>query len=265
MVGKKSVAKVKERELRRGTKTRPLLIESGKNRFVFKVFGKGTGFTQTDTRMLCNQSKQYHAALESTGLRVSKILGISPIEEFRQGRKTGKWLLATKEQFIGNGKDVLETISTCTRKKALALYKQILEQIFVVASYNSKPNALSKVLIDSVPKNWVENNNEKIVYIDFFTPKFIDRQGKLSPFIEGLHTRSRADLQFRYQNKGGIYSVALIYVIAERPSLKKEFESMTTNFLQEKGETKAFHLIENIISQKYKVKFIDKEVLEKIG
>lgn len=253
-----------KRVLRKGTKTEPIIVRKKNQRFVFKVFGRGTGFTHQQAKDLSQQVIKYHETLKSTGLRVSKILTVLPIQETNEGRHTGKWLLASKDQFIGRNQDVLQSMASGSEKTVKKLFGQLLEQLNLVTSYKSSPNKPSKILIDSVPKNWVERNDGKIVYVDFFTPKFVDSRGKLSPFYKSLHTRSRSHLQFRYQNKGGIYSVLLTYIVSERPSLKNYFEKTLVNFLKKQGETDAAKMVENTINNNYRVSFINPKITNKI-
>ncbi len=264
MIVKKSRYLLKKSLLRKGTKTAPILVKKENKRFVFKVFGRGVGFSQQEVKTLSRQVSEYHKVLKSTGLRVSNILGVSPIHEIVEKRSTGKWLLAAKEQFIGKGKDVLQTMNNCSESKAKNLFGQMLQQLNLVTSHNSAPNKPVQVLIDSVPKNWVEGKNGQIVYIDFFTPKFLDSKGKLSPFYKKLHTRSKSHLQFRYQNKGGIYSVLLTYLVAERPASRAYFERTLLNFLNKNKETSAAKKVEETIAVNYNVNFINPKVTKRI-
>jgi hypothetical protein len=261
---KKTRYKLEKGLLRKGTKTAPIIVTKNKQRFVFKVFGRGVGFSQSDARQLCKQTKDYHKLLQSTGLRLSKILTISPIAEYVEGRPTGKWILAAKEQIIENKHDALQTISICNERKARDLFRQMVSQLNLVTSYKSAPNKPVQVLMDSVPKNWVGGKDGKLVYIDFFTPKLMDSKGKLSPFFKSLHTRSRSSLQFRYQNKGGIYAVLLTYVVAERPSSKKYFEKTLLDFLNKTGETDAAKIVQDTIDKNYRVDFINPNISQKI-
>ena len=264
MIAKKSRYKLVKGLLRKGTKTAPILVSKEKQRFVFKVYGRGVAFSKQEAQRLCRQVKEYHQTLESTGLRVSKILAISPIQEIIEGRSTGKWLLASKEQAIGKGKDVLQTMANCSEKKARNLYQQILEQLNLVTSHKSSPNQPAQVLIDSVPKNWVEGKDGRIVQVDFFTPKFLDQQGRLNPFFKRLHTRNKSFLQFRYKNKGGVYAVLLTYIVAERPASREYFERTLIDFLKKRKETNAVKTIEDTIAKDYRVSFINQKTIEKI-
>lgn len=102
------------------------------------------------------------------------------------------------------------------------------------------------------------------MYVDFFTPKFLDKQGRLTPFFKSLHTRSKSFLQFRYKNKGGIYAVLLTFLVAERPASRAYFEKTLIEFLKKHGETLAVKTVENTIAKNYRVDFINPNITAKI-
>lgn len=259
-----SFYKLKKGKLRSGTKTSPTIVNKNRKKFLFKRFGIGSKFSKIQAQKLCRQIREYHELLENTGLKISKVITIMPIQKFINGRNTGYFIIGTKEEMIGRGKDVLEQIKTCDAKKAKDLYLQMLKQTGLVTAHKSKPNTPTKILFDSVPKNWVEGPNGKIVYVDFFVPKFLSPKGKLTPFYQSLHTKPREYLQYRYHDKGGIYAVLLTYVAAERPSLRKHFERATIDFLEKQGETKAANKIKELINNNYRVDFINQKIYSKI-
>jgi len=265
MIAKKSPYTLVKGLLRKGTKTAPILVKKGRERFIFKVFGRGAAFSHPEAKRLYKQMNEYHETLKSTGLSVSNIITVLPIQETIEGRRTGRWILGSKEQIIGKGKDVLHTITNCNETKARNLFGQMLEQTNLVTSHESAPNKPVKVLMDSVPKNWVEGKDGRLVYVDFFVPKFLDKQGRLTPFFKSLHTRGKSQMQFRYKNKGGIYAVLLTYTVAERPAMRAFFERTLLDFLKKHGETDAAKLVEDTIAKNYRVNFINQKITNKIS
>jgi len=254
LVGKKAVLKRKG-FLPEGRHSSPRVVNIGGKMFVFKRSSFENPLTLSQAKVMSSSVEKYQAQLKQAGIRVSKVFMIHPVSS---AAKKGRYLVASLEEYKGK-LNAAQLIKTASREKAISAFGAIFEE--VLKSFKAKGATKTNVgvLIDSKPKNYVIDSTGAATYIDFYTPKLLNREGKLTPFFKQLHKRPLAELQEMFQSKLGVVQSMLCYSIAERPELRRKFETIVLRRLRETEPVE-------LISKNYRINnLVRKEVLEKIA
>ncbi len=254
LIGKRIRAE-KQIKLPSGRHTTPKVYSIGRRKFVLKTSSKGRGLTLAQARELAEGVKEYNSLLKSAGVRVSEVEIARAMPE-KLG--SNNYYVSSLERFI-NRRNISEIIATSSPKKAVLVFRQLAEEIHKTITTNQISRNKSGILIDSKPKNYVVGRDGKIYYIDFYTPKLLDKSGKLCPYFKQLHSRSREELQTRFQDKRALFQILLAHTVAQRPKLRRLFEKELLDLLNQKGETRLVSYLEGVIKRDYRVTKLVKE------
>jgi serine/threonine protein kinase len=241
----------------------PLLIRAGENKFVFKKSSLGKGLTLRQARTMVSAVKRYHNQLTKAGINVSEVNMIRPMPD--PARK-GKYFVASLEQYMGR-RNASDMIRSLPAEKAEDVYRKVLTEVTKALAFPSKKGeGFAGLLIDSKPKNYVLSADGRVSLVDFYTPKLLDAKGRLYPYFPNLHpTRNLTELQTRFEEKNAIVHILLAHAIADRPELRKQFETITLQHLRKAGQASvANYLAEAMRTDYIRPDIIKQETIQKI-
>jgi hypothetical protein len=247
----------------------PIVLSNGENRFVLKKSSVGKDLTIEEANLLVLAVEKYHSKLQLSGLTIPKL---HFVRKKLDKRSNTSYFIESLHEFVGKH-NALDQIIYSKDELALITYKKILFELYnsTKKCYNEL-EPLSSVLIDANPRNFVENKDGKMYFVDFYAPKLLDENGKIYPFIERLHNCKfennndpHFQVQMRCQDKRVLFQILLSETVAEKPVLKKELEEETLCFLLERNETELVNYLQEAIKSDYELNGVVKvEVLKKI-
>jgi hypothetical protein len=241
----------------------PSVVNISGRKFVFKRSSKGQALTLGEAKMMISAVKKYHALLKKAGVNISEIAMIAPVRDYSVNGRN--YFIGSLEQFIHKD-NLAQTLASVPKNKAISVFSQLITELNKATSVPGESKTKTGLPIDSKPKNYVLGPDGKVYFIDFYTPKLLDGEGKLYPFIERLHkTRTHSALETRFKDKRAIFHILLAESIATRPQLRREFERIVFDFLSRQGENEVLRYLMRVSKKNYLgSELVKQDVLDKI-
>jgi len=210
-----------------GKHSKPRVVRSGSKRFLFKRLSVGKALSLEEAKTLSQAMVVYNLALKKAGVNVATLHMSHPIRDQRGG-----YFVGSLEEFITR-KTAQSEIAHASSKIALALFGATFAEVYKAVKQN---NTKAKLMIDPKLSNFSVDKQGRVVYIDFYTPKLATSTGQLTPYVEKLHSKSRAELTKRYGDRQAVIHLLLAYAISTRPRLRKPMINHVATFLRNVGE-----------------------------
>jgi hypothetical protein len=227
----------------------PLIVKRGQKKFVFKRSSLGQSLSLEEAKMMASAVKDYRSNLHKAGINVSKVNMVAPVRDYSV--KGNKYFVASLEEFI-NPNNIEQTLTKSSKKVAQTVFSKLVKEVNKAAKVKGRNKFKTGLPMDTKPKNYVLGKDGKVYFIDFYSPKLMDSKGIIHPYITRLHkTRTRNNLQQRFEDKRAMFHILLAESIATRPDLRRQFEQITFDFLEKQGATEILEYLKLATKQDY--------------
>ncbi len=244
------------RDLTNGAQARVSIIslkETGQN-YVVKIIGSEKQLSETEAKMLIEETRTYQEELKMAGINVPRMyLGIP----LKPESDTEGWQIGMVEELVGDGKNVKDIfqnpkVPPIDKVKTL---KDLAEVLIALPSHKSS-SAKTGVGGDFRPVNFVKKG-DKYILIDTFSPKRLQEDGQIGPYIAQLEQPLTAQaMTFLCGDRRGMLS-ALFYFslrhVQNDQALTQEFRRAIADIITSVPDASARDYLEQEHSGSYEL------------
>jgi len=195
-----------------------VLLEGGK---ILKVSGETQGYTREEAEMLVEETTKYRQELTECGIKTPKSIGISCFEQ------DGSWNIAMVDEFVGTGRDIKQELSDDTFIKPEQRIGAMIG--FLTELPDGDLPHSTKVMGDFKPDNFVWDDEDGLIFIDYFGPKRYGKDGLTSPYLKKIDTFPRETITFFCGDRRGQITRLLAMVNMYWPRHLKYAEQAALN------------------------------------